>query len=380
MTEGSAHTDRRDFLRQLGQLGLGLSVCPVAWAAPGRRGRGSRVRGKRQEVEFYKKLPGRRVQCQTCPHECLLSDGEVGMCRSKRNVGGRHFLESYSGLCVLNLDPIEKNPLYHVRPGARVMSVAAGGCNLRCLYCQNWQFSQKEPGQVSKLSLPPATAARKAKEKCQGIAYTYTDPVAYYEYARHTAEKARAAGLMNTFCSAGYIQPEPLKALCENATAFTVTLKAFTEQQYEDLCEVAMAPVLAAMQTIKEQGRWLELVSLIVPGYNDNIDHVREHAKWIVRELGRDVPWHFSRFVPSFKMRLKQPTPIHTLEAARDAAMAEGLRFVYVTNVAPHKGNHTYCPTCRKVVVERLGFRVLSNRVRSGRCPYCRTKIAGVWG
>ena len=374
---------RAEFLRQAGRLGLGIALCPSALGAAGRyrpRGRRrSRPTGTRYEVEYYKKLPGQRIQCQTCPHECMLGNGEVGTCRSKKNIGGKHYLEAYGSLCVLNLDPIEKNPLYHVFPGSKVMSVAAGGCNLKCQYCQNWEFSQKRPGQVAKLSLPPALAARKAKETCKGIAYTYTDPVAYYEYAKNTARKAKRAGLINTCCSAGYIQPRPLKDLCRDATAFTITLKAFSESKYLDLCQVSMAPVLASMQTVKEQGVWLEVVSLIVPGYNDDIADVRRYAKWMVKELGRDVPWHFSRFVPAFKMQGRQPTPVKTLEAARDAALDAGLRFVYVTNVAPHEGNHTYCPSCHKVVVERLGFKVLKKRLAGNRCGHCGSAIPGVW-
>ena len=374
--------ERREFLRRVGQLGLGLTLCPFALgAAPPwpRRGRRPRT-GPRREVYYYTKLPGGRVQCQTCPHKCTLSNGQLGRCRSKKNIAGKHYLESYGRLCVLNLDPIEKGPLYHVHPGAKVMSVAAGGCNLHCVYCQNWEFSQKEPGQVAKLDLPPQTAAAKAKEHgCKGITFTYTDPVAYYEYARDTAEKVEAAGLINAFCSAGYIQREPLVALCKHATSFTVTLKAFSERRYKDLCEVSMQPVLDAMQTVKEQGVWLEIVSLIVPGYNDRIADVKKRAKWIERELGPDVPWHFSRFVPAYKMRTKPPTPTNTLDAARAAALDAGLRYVYVTNVAPHEGNHTYCPKCGRKVIERLGFKVLKQRMKAGRCAYCRAKIAGVW-
>lgn len=374
---------RRDFLRQMGQLGLSASLCPFALGASGRyrpRGRSrSKPSGERHEVEYYEKLAGQRVRCKTCPHECTLSPGSTGLCRSKTNFGGKHYLEGYGSICVLNVDPIEKNPLYHVLPGSTVMSVAGGGCNLRCLYCQNWEFSQKRPREVAKLSLSPALAASKAKGKCKGIAFTYTDPVAYYEYAKDAAKRAKTAGLISTFCTGGYIHTQPLKDLCRYAKAFTITLKAFSEAKYRELAQISMAPVLESMQTVKEEGLWLEVVSLIVPGYNDDLADVRQHAKWIVKELGPDVPWHFSRFVPAYKMRVQQPTPIRTLEACRNEALDAGLRFVYITNVAPHEGNHTYCPSCGKAVVERLGFRVLKKRMYRGKCSHCRKAIPGVW-
>ncbi len=377
-----APIDRRDFLRVAAQLGLGMAACPAAVAQPRRWRPSSRksVPTSRMEVAYYEKLGGGTVQCLTCPHECMLGNGEWGKCRAKRSIAGKHYLEGYGSLCVLNRDPIEKGPLYHVRPGSKIISVASGGCNLRCLYCQNWQFSQKRPTDVARLNLTPQAATSKVKSHgLAGIAFTYTDPVAYYEYARDTSEKARAAGLVSAFCTDGYINPEPLKALCQTATSFTITLKAFSEERYQELAQVSMKPVLDAMKVVKEQGVWLEVVSLIVPGINDRTSDVRKWGKWIVKELGRDVPWHFSRFVPSYKLRTTAQTPVRTLEACRKAALGTGLRYVYVTNVAPHEGNHTYCPRCKRKVIERLGFKVLKNRLRGGRCSYCRTPIAGVW-
>ncbi len=374
--EHSTDLDRRAFLARAAGIGAGLTLSPLAWADPAGLGA-----AKRKEVYYYKKLGDGMIQCLTCPHECLLGDGELGKCRAKRASGGKHYLEAYGQLCVLNRDPIEKGPLYHVRPGARVVSVAMGGCNLQCLYCQNWQFSQKRPGQVARMNLPPTSAAAKVKSRgIQGIAFTYTDPIAFYEYARDTAEQARAVGLLALFCTAGYVRAEPLKALCRPATAFTITFKAFSESAYQELAKVSMRPVLDSMRTIKEEGKWLEVVSLIVPGLNDDPKQVRRWGKWMVKNLGPDTPWHFSRFAPAYEMRSKAPTPTRTLEACRKAALDAGVRYAYVTNVAPHEGNHTYCPRCGKKVVERLGFKVIRNRLRRGRCAYCGARIAGIWG
>jgi len=375
---------RRAFLRDMTRIGLSVSLCPFAlgagWNWRRRSTSARRAHTSLYEVEYYKKLHGNVVECNTCPHKCNLQPGGVGRCRSKQNIGGKHYLKSYGRICVLNLDPIEKNPLYHVYPGARMMSIAAGGCNLRCLYCQNWEFSQKSPEQVAKLQLQPSLAAQKARQKtCKGLTYTYTDPVAYYEYAKNTAAKVKSAGLINTFCTGGYIQAQPLKDLCRYATAFTITLKAFSEAKYKELAQISMGPVLESMKTVKAEGVWLEIVSLIVPDYNDDVADVRKYAKWISRELGPDVPWHFSRFVPKYRMRTRPPTPLKTLEACRDAALDAGLHYVYITNVSPHEGNHTYCPSCGKPIVERLGFTVLKKRIVAGRCLYCRTKIPGVW-
>jgi pyruvate formate lyase activating enzyme len=283
--------------------------------------------------------------------------------------------------CVLNVDPIEKNPLAHVLPAAEALSVAHAGCNLRCLYCQNWEFSQKSPTETRNIQdFDPASAVEKAgARRLRAIAFTYTEPTSAIEFVAEMAAIAKAKGLVPTLCTCGFVQPRPLRELLEPFAAVTITYKGPTEAFYRKVCQAELRPVLDSMVLAKGLGKWLEVATLVVPTLNDDDASLRTMAAWMVRNLGPETPWHLERFVPQFKLRDLPETPQATLEKARRTGLEAGLKFVYISNLAPHEGNHTYCPGCRRAVIKRLGFKVLANDLVAGRCPHCKQMVPGVW-
>jgi pyruvate formate lyase activating enzyme len=286
----------------------------------------------------------------------------------------------YGNPCAVHVDPIEKKPFYHYLPTAAAFSLATAGCNLRCKYCQNWTISQVPPEETRNADLPPEDVVRYALEQgAPVIAYTYSEPIIFYEYMVDTARLAREAGIQNVVVSAGFIGQEPLRALCAVVDAIKIDLKGYDSVFYQDVCGGELEPVLETIATIKESQTHLEIVNLVVPTLNDDLEQLRALARWIVDELGPDVPLHFSRFYPQYRLDHLPPTPVETLEQARAAALAEGVRFVYVGNVGGHPGNHTYCPACGEIVIERVGFGVKAYHVEDGRCGSCGAPIPGVW-
>ncbi len=336
--------------------------------------------GQPVEVKYYEKLPGRRVHCSLCPYECILAPGETCPCRTRTNHGGVLLNHSYGNPCIINQDPIEMLPMNHFLPGTKTLSIGLAGCNLRCAYCQNWQVSQKRPDQTKNVDLSERAAAETTKQKrLTSIAFTYTEPVVFSEYVLAVSKEARSKKVPVVVATAAYINRKPLVELCRHVTAFTVTLKGFTEDFYRRICGVRLKPVLESLETIKSQGKWLEVVNLIVPDENDSPGEIREMSNWVRRNLDEETPLHFLRFVPEYQMRNVPRTPLETLERARDIALDAGLKFVYISNVAPHDGNNTYCAKCHSLLVERVGYRVLRNKVRGGKCAYCGAKVPGIW-
>ena len=323
---------------------------------------------------------GNYVRCNLCPHRCLIVAGERGTCRVRENRGGRLVSMVYGNPCAVHVDPIEKKPFYHYLPTAATFSIATAGCNLRCLYCQNWSISQVPPEETTNVDLPPAEVVRAAvSHGAPVIAYTYSEPTVFYEYVLATARRGRPEGLCSVVISAGFINPEPLRALCAAVDAIKIDLKGFDAEFYRTICGGELSPVLEALRTIAQTGVHLEIVNLVVPTLNDRMDQLRALAGWVAGTLGRDVPLHFSRFFPQYKLANLPPTPIETLIEAREVAMAEGLRFVYVGNVPGDPGNNTYCPRCGQAVIERDGFAVLAYRLQGDRCASCGERIPGVW-
>jgi pyruvate formate lyase activating enzyme len=323
---------------------------------------------------------GSYVQCNLCPRRCVIAEGERGECRVRENRGGRLYSMVYGNPCAVHLDPIEKKPLYHFLPTAGAFSLATAGCNMRCLYCQNWAISQTPPEQTQNIELPPETVVHYAKEyKAPVIAYTYSEPIVFYEYMLATAKVAREAGLRNVVISAGFINPEPLQELCAAVDAIKIDLKGYDEDFYREVCDGELGPVLQAIQTIYESGIHLELVNLVVPTLNDDLEQLRALSQWVAQELSPDVPLHFSRFHPQYKLTNLPPTPVERIEKAREIAMAEGVRFVYVGNVPGHPGDNTYCPVCGEPAIVRQGFAVLEYHLQGGVCPHCGEAIPGVW-
>jgi len=286
----------------------------------------------------------------------------------------------YGNPCAVHVDPIEKKPFYHFLPAAPAFSLATAGCNLRCLYCQNWSISQVPPEQTHNVELPPEEVVRYAQEyHAPVIAYTYSEPIVFYEYMLSTARLAREAGLHNVVISAGFINPEPLRELCRAVDAIKIDLKGYDETFYRQVCGAELGPVLEALCVIYETGIHLEIVNLVVPTLNDRLDQLRALARWVARELSPGVPLHFSRFHPQYKLTNLPPTPVETLDQAREIALEEGLRFVYVGNVPGHVGNNTFCPACGETLVVRQGFSVVEYHLQEGACAYCGEPIPGVW-
>ena len=323
---------------------------------------------------------GTYVQCNLCPHRCIIADGERGTCRVRQNQGGRLYSMVYGNPCAVHVDPIEKKPFYHYLPTIPAFSLATAGCNLRCLYCQNWSISQVPPEQTQNMDLPPDKVVYFARQyKAPVIAYTYSEPTIFYEYMLATARLAREAGLRNVVISAGFVNPDPLRELCAVVDAIKIDLKGYDEDFYRDVCGAELGPVLEAIRTIYESGTHMEIVNLVVPTLNDSLEQLRALARWLARDLSPDVPLHFSRFQPQYKLTNLPPTPVERLERAREIALEEGIRFVYVGNVPGHAGNNTYCPVCKKALVVRQGFAVADYNLEGGACAYCGEPIPGVW-
>jgi pyruvate formate lyase activating enzyme len=323
---------------------------------------------------------GDYVRCNLCPHRCIVAEGARGKCRVRENQGGRLISLVYGNPCAVHVDPIEKKPFFHFLPTATALSIATAGCSLRCLYCQNWTISQVTPEETDHADLPPAAVVSSAQAaSAPVIAYTYSEPTIFYEYMLDTARLGRAAGLRSVVISAGFVNPEPLRELCRAVDAIKIDLKGYDEDFYRTVCSGELEPVLEAIRTIYRAGIHLEIVNLVVPTLNDNADQLRALAGWVARELSPDVPLHFSRFYPEYKLTNLPPTPVETLDRARQVAMAEGVRFVYVGNVPGHPGNHTYCPACGRPIIVREGFTVLEYHLTGNACAYCGQAIPGVW-
>ena len=337
--------------------------------------------GDRHEVDFYTKLSGRRIQCFVCPLNCILEDGETCPCRTRTNVRGTLYSYAYNNPCILRIDPIEKLPLNHFLPGTRTLSLAVGGCMLRCLYCQNWEQSQERPERLRTFYLTPAKAVAGAKRRgIRSIAFTYTEVGVFLEWAKDVAKEAKQQGLNVVVATSAYLNPKPLVDFAQHVDGIVVTLKGFTEAFYRQVTARELKPVLESLKAIRHQTScWLEISNLVVPTYNDRLTEIRQMAVWIKQNLGSDVPLHFARFTPMYKLKQLPRTPVQTLEGARRVARRAGLRYVYTSNVAPHEGNHTYCSKCRAKVIERLGFKVLEDRSRNGRCHRCATALPGRW-
>ena len=332
------------------------------------------------EARYYKKLPDREIECSLCPRRCKLGDKERGYCGVRENDGGTYYTLVYGKACAMHVDPIEKKPFFHVLPGSSALSLATAGCNVNCRFCQNWEISQVRPEQVDHFDLSPADAAEAAlTNQCPTIAYTYTEPTVFYEYMYDTAVEARRRSVRSVVVSGGHINPEPLEALTEVVAAIKIDLKAFTEDFYKNYVKGELQPVLEAIKLVARSKAWLEVVYLAIPTLNDSLDDGRKMARWLLKEIGPDVPLHFTRFQPMYLIKNLPPTPVSTLENLRRVALEEGLHYVYIGNVPGHEGENTFCPKCRKVVIQRYGFDIEKNALKGGKCPSCQNPVPGIW-
>lgn len=336
--------------------------------------------GPFKEALFYDRLGRTDVVCKLCPRSCVLSDGQIGFCRARKNLGGRLYSLGYGRPCAIHVDPIEKKPFFHVLPGTTSLSIASAGCNLRCKFCQNWQISQFSPLETENFRASPEEIVSLAlREGSDSIAYTYTEPTNFYEYVWDVSRLARSKGLMNVAHSNGYINPEPLRGLLQYLDAINVDLKAFDPVFYREVCEGELSPVLSTLSMIKRKKVWLEITNLVIPGRNDDMAKIGEMCRWIVKYLGPETPVHFSRFYPMYRMTTLPPTPVSTLEKARHVALEAGLKFVYIGNVPGHPAESTFCPSCGRVLIKRAGYNILSFDLKNGACKSCGRKIEGLW-
>jgi pyruvate formate lyase activating enzyme len=320
------------------------------------------------------------VECQLCPKLCRIAPGQSGECRVRVNRDGRLLAVVYGHPCAVHVDPIEKKPLFHFHPGSTILSLATVGCNLHCLNCQNWEISQANPEDQEHYAVPPEeVAALAAREGCRSVAYTYTDPSVYFEYALDASAAVRARGGKNVLVTAGYLNPEPARRLLAVTDAANVDLKFIRDEPYVRVCDAHLAPIQTYIRLAAEAGVWTEITHLVIPTLNDAEEDLRALARWVRDTVGPDVPLHVSRFTPRYKLTNLPPTPAETVERARVWAKEEGLRHVYVGNLRGADGEDTLCPGCGATVVARRGYRVLANRLRQGRCPDCGAAIAGVW-
>ena len=321
-----------------------------------------------------------RVQCKLCPKQCLIDPGQSGDCRVRINVDGVLRTVVYGYPCSIHIDPIEKKPFYHFLPGTKAFSLATVGCNLHCLNCQNWEISQCNPEQSEAVFCPPERLVAMAKEYgCASIAYTYTDPIVYYEYTYDTAKLAREAGIRSVLVTAGYANPGPWKELLKVVDAATIDLKGITEEFYRNICSATLKPILDNLVHTKASGVELEVSNLVIPTLNDKPEEIGELVRWVKANLGSDTPLHFLGFVPRYKMRHLPPASAETLDTARQIAIAEGIQCVYTGNVMSRVGQNTYCPGCHKLLIERSGYMLLASRVKNGCCPDCGKVVYGVW-
>jgi pyruvate formate lyase activating enzyme len=320
------------------------------------------------------------VKCLLCAQECTIKEGERGICRTRMNVAGTLRSLSYGRPISVHVDPIEKKPFYHYRPGSNAFSLATAGCPLQCKFCQNWEISQARPEDFRAKFVPPETVVRATKHrKAPVIAFTYNEPTVFTEYLTDIARIAAQHGLYCVLISCGFMNKEPLDEMCDVLDAIKIDLKGFSKDFYRNVCKAELEPVLQSIKHVKKRGVHLEIVNLVVPTLNDSTTMLTELAKWVVGEVGPDVPVHFTRFHPDYKMLNLPPTPVATLEKAYDIAVAEGIRYPFVGNVPGHRGNHTYCPTCKKAVIVRVGFFITEKHLINGRCEYCDEPIAGVF-
>lgn len=329
--------------------------------------------------EYYIETP-RGAKCLICPNECTLKEDEVGDCRSRVNYKGKIYSIGYGNPCSLHVDPIEKKPLYHFLPESRSFSLAVAGCNLACLNCQNWQISQVSPSDTRNYDLMPSEVYKQAKRNnCQSIAYTYSEPIAFYEYFYDSAKIAKEQGIKNIMISAGYINEKPLRDVAKYVDAANIDLKSFDDDIYARLNAGSLEPVLRTLKILKDEGVWVEITNLIVPDWTDDIDMIKKMCQWLYKNGFENTPLHFSRFTPMYKLTHIPVTPESLLNKAHDIALNEGLKYVYIGNVPGTDAQNTYCPNCHKIVIERKGYRITQNNLINGKCKNCNNTIAGVW-
>ncbi len=334
------------------------------------------------EALLYKPLKEKKVQCRLCSHRCIISDDTRGRCQVRENRDGRLYTLVYGRLIARHIDPIEKKPIFHLAPGSRSYSIATVGCNFKCRFCQNADIAQMPAdhgGRIVGETIAPATIVDDAlRNHCRSIAYTYTEPTVYFEYALETARLAKAQGIKNVFVTNGYMTTEALETAAPVLDAANVDLKAFSDEFYKEYCDARLTPVKETLMHMKKQRVWVEITTLLIPGLNDSQAELRALAGFIAESLGSDTPWHISRFHPTYRLTDRPLTPLDSLLTARKIGLAAGLKYVYTGNVPGEKGESTFCHGCGEMLIERFGFSIRRNLVKNSLCPFCQAVIHGL--
>jgi len=333
-----------------------------------------------KEAMFYENIDG-KVRCHLCNHHCLIKEGKRGICAVRENHNGRLYTLVYGKSVSVGVDPIEKKPFFNFYPGTSSYSLATVGCNFHCLHCQNWEISQMPRGKGGRIigdELGPERIVSEAKGlDCMSIAYTYTEPTIFFEYAYDTAKIAHKEGIKNLFVTNGYTSGEAIREIAPFLDAANVDLKSFDEDFYHEVCGAKLQPVLDNIRLYKELGVWVEVTTLIIPGYNDDEIQLKEIAEFL-RRVGDEIPWHITAFYPAYKLLDVPPTPVESLRKARDIGMQAGLKYVYEGNIPGEGGESTYCFSCGELLIERSGYYIKRNKLVDGRCPKCKAKLDGV--
>jgi pyruvate formate lyase activating enzyme len=333
-----------------------------------------------KEAMFWEKKEPPVVQCSLCFHRCTIGDGKRGICGVRENRDGTLYSLVYGKSISQAIDPIEKKPLFHFMPGTNIFSVATVGCNFKCLHCQNFNISQAgSSGEIYGEDLPPERIVSLTKQsQCDSIAYTYTEPTIYFEYALDTAKLANLEGINNIFVTNGYITPEALRTIKPYLDGANIDLKSLSDDFYKKICGARVQPVLDSIRLYRELGIWIEITTLVIPTYNDSEEEMRGIARFIL-ELGPDVPWHISQYYPTYKLNDQPRTPIETLVRAREIGLDMGLRYVYLGNVPAGEGENTYCYRCGGLLIGRTGYHITEYNVKGGKCGSCGARTDGVF-
>ncbi|MBW1695786.1 MAG: AmmeMemoRadiSam system radical SAM enzyme [Deltaproteobacteria bacterium] len=374
-------TTRREFLSRCAMVCTGSTLLGLSafWGSAGAVSLKRGLIGKKLSP-YFTSLGNQIIRCDLCPRECEVAPGDRGYCEVRENMGGKYYSLVYGNPCAVHIDPIEKKPFYHVLPSSRSFSLATAGCNFDCKFCQNWEISQARPDDTYNYQLSPEQVVASALQyRCESIASTYVEPTIFAEYMIDIGRLIKQQPLLKVMHSNGFINEKPLDDLCEVLDAACIDLKGFTEEYYESITEGSLEPVLNTIKRLVAKGIHTELVTLLVPGKNDDMELIRAMCQWVRKELGEDVPIHFTRFYPRYKLKSIPPTPVSTLEKACSVALEEGLNYAYIGNVADHPAGHTYCPHCKKMLIRRIGYRVKVLELNNGKCKNCGRPIAGIW-
>lgn len=336
--------------------------------------------GKWTKEAYHYKMTENGAECEQCPNNCFIRPGRTGSCKTRINQDGKLYTKAYGNPCAVHIDPVEKKPLYHFLPTTKAFSIATAGCTLSCLNCQNWEISQVGPEETQNQDLMPAKVVEQAiANNCKSIAYTYSEPVAFYEYVYDTSKIARSKGIKNLLISNGYINDQPLKELARYIDAANINLKSFSDDIYRRLNGGALDPILNTLKVLKAANVWLEITNLVVPTWTDDPEMIKKMCAWLVKNGFQDNVLHFLRFFPLYKLTQLPTTPVAILDKARDIAMKAGMKYVYIGNVPGTDAEDTFCPKCKKMLINRKGFAILENNIVKNSCKFCGERIAGVW-